>query len=125
MPHRHTGRGDMRDKEFVHLHLHTDYSLLDGATQVKPLAQRVATMEMQACAITDHGNLFGAISFYHAMKSQNIKPIIGCEVYITRGSRFDRDRNGAAPGEKFNYHMILLAKDLEGYHNLVRLTSKA
>jgi DNA polymerase-3 subunit alpha len=114
----------MKEKKFVHLHLHTDYSLLDGAIQIKPLAKRTAELGMQACAMTDHGNMFGAISFYQAMKAQGVKPIIGCEVYIARGSR--KDRAGAAgPGEKANYHLILLAKDLEGYRNLVRLTSKA
>lgn len=114
----------MSEKQFVHLHLHTDYSLLDGAIQVKPLAQRTAELGMQACAMTDHGNMFGAISFYNAMKSKGVKPIIGCEVYIARRSR--KDRAGAAgPGEKANYHLILLAKNLEGYQNLVRLTSRA
>lgn len=114
----------MSDKRFVHLHLHTDYSLLDGAIQIKPLAKRTTELGMQACAMTDHGNMFGAISFYNAMKAQGVKPIIGCEVYITRGSR--KDRAGAArPGEKANHHLILLAKHLEGYQNLVRLTSRA
>lgn len=114
----------MSEKKFVHLHLHTDYSLLDGAIQIKPLAKRTAELGMQACAITDHGNMFGAISFYQAMKAQGVKPIIGCEVYIARGSR--KDRAGAAgAGEKANFHLILLAKNLEGYRNLVRLTSKA
>ena len=121
----HIKRDDMRDTKFVHLHLHTDYSLLDGAIQIKPLAERVAELGMTACAMTDHGNLFGAISFYHAMKAKGVKPIIGCEVYITRGSRLDKATNASQPGEKANHHLILLAKDLEGYHNLVRLTSKA
>lgn len=114
----------MNEKKFVHLHLHTDYSLLDGAIQIKPLVQRTAELGMQACAMTDHGNMFGAISFYQAMKSQGVKPIIGCEVYIARGSRKDR-AGSASPGEKANFHLILLAKDLEGYQNLVRLTSRA
>src|SRR5438876_5797760 len=113
----------MPDNKFVHLHLHTDYSLLDGAIQIKPLAKRTEELGMQACAMTDHGNMFGAISFYHAMKSHGVKPIIGCEIYLTRGSR--RDRTAGAPGEKANFHLILLAKDLEGYRNLVQLTSKA
>ena len=78
---------------------------------------------MTACAMTDHGNMFGAISFYNTMKGRGIKPIIGCETYITKGSR--KERAAAAPGEKANFHLILLAKDLEGYRNLVRLTSKA
>ncbi|HEX8473707.1 MAG TPA: DNA polymerase III subunit alpha [Pyrinomonadaceae bacterium] len=115
----------MPDKNFVHLHLHTDYSLLDGAIQIKPLSQRVAELGMPACAVTDHGNMFGAVSFYQAMKAQGVKPIIGCEVYITRGSRLDREKSTGTPGEKANHHLILLAKNLEGYHNLVRLTSKA
>ena len=113
----------MPEQRFAHLHLHTDYSLLDGAIQIKPLAKRTEELGMTACAMTDHGNMFGAISFYNAMKSRGVKPIIGCETYITRGSR--RDRNAAGPGEKANFHLILLAKDLEGYRNLVRLTSKA
>src|SRR5687768_4397723 len=113
----------MPEQRFAHLHLHTDYSLLDGAIQIKPLAKRTEELGMTACAMTDHGNMFGAISFYNAMKSRGIKPIIGCETYITRGSRKDRAATG--PGEKANYHLILLAKDLDGYRNLVRLTSKA
>ena len=113
-------------KDFVHLHLHTDFSLLDGANPIKPLVRRVSELNMTACAITDHGNMYGAISFYNAMKAQNVKPIIGCEVYYTRGSRHDRSAPATnAPGEKLNHHMVLLAKDYEGYQNLVRLTSKA
>ncbi len=115
----------MAQNNFVHLHLHTDYSLLDGAIQIKPLAKRVAELGMSACAITDHGNMYGAISFYSAMKAQELKPILGCEVYITRGSRFDRAIPNAKPGERANFHLILLAKNLEGYHNLAQLTSKA
>jgi len=113
----------MSEQRFAHLHLHTDYSLLDGAIQIKPLARRTEELGMTACAMTDHGNMFGAISFYNTMKSRGIKPIIGCETYIARGSR--RDRAASAPGEKANHHLILLAKDLDGYRNLVRLTSKA
>ena len=113
----------MPEQKFAHLHLHTDYSLLDGAIQIKPLAKRTEELGMTACAMTDHGNMFGAISFYNTMKSRGVKPIIGCETYITRGSR--KDRAAAAPGEKANFHLILLAKDLDGYRNLVRLTSKA
>ncbi|HEV7680777.1 MAG TPA: DNA polymerase III subunit alpha, partial [Pyrinomonadaceae bacterium] len=113
----------MPDQGFVHLHLHTDYSLLDGAIQIKPLAKRLEELGMNACAMTDHGNMFGAITFYNTMKSRGIKPIIGCETYIARGSRLDRA--ATAPGAKARHHLILLAKDLEGYRNLVRLTSKA
>jgi DNA polymerase-3 subunit alpha len=113
----------MTERQFAHLHLHTDYSLLDGAIQIKPLAARVEELGMQACAMTDHGNMFGAISFYNAMKKHGVNPIIGCETYITRGSR--ADRSAGAPGEKANFHLILLAQNLQGYQNLVRLTSKA
>ena len=113
----------MPENRFAHLHLHTDYSLLDGAIQIKPLAARTEELGMTACAMTDHGNMFGAISFYNAMKKHGVKPIIGCETYITRGSR--KEKAAGAPGEKANFHLILLAKNLEGYQNLVRLTSKA
>ena len=113
----------MPDRQFVHLHLHTDYSLLDGAIQIKPLSKRVSELGMPACAMTDHGNMFGAISFYNAMKNNGVKPIIGCETYITKGSR--KEKAASAPGEKANFHLILLAQSYEGYQNLVRLTSKA
>ena len=113
----------MQDRQFVHLHLHTDYSLLDGAIQIKPLSNRLEELGMPACAMTDHGNMFGAISFYNAMKNKGVKPIIGCETYITRGNR--REKAASAPGEKANFHLILLAQTYEGYQNLVRLTSKA
>src|SRR5215813_4539930 len=113
----------MQDRQFVHLHLHTDYSLLDGAIQIKPLSSRVAELGMPACAMTDHGNMYGAISFYNSMKYNNVKPIIGCETYITKGSR--KEKAASAPGEKANFHLILLAQNYEGYQNLVRLTSKA
>src|SRR5437016_1554342 len=114
----------MQDHDFVHLHLHTDYSLLDGAIQIKPLSERLENLGMKACAMTDHGNMYGAISFYNTMKARGIKPIIGCETYIAPGSRKDR-AGRAAPGEKANFHLILLAKNYEGYRNLSRLTSKA
>src|SRR5215470_15727748 len=111
------------DRQFVHLHLHTDYSLLDGAIQIKPLSKRIEELKMPACAMTDHGNMYGAISFYNAMKGRGVKPIIGCETYITKGSR--KEKAASAPGEKANFHLILLAQNYEGYQNLVRLTSKA
>jgi DNA polymerase-3 subunit alpha len=114
----------MARNDFVHLHLHTDYSLLKGAIQIKPLAKRIAELNMSACAMTDYGNMFGAISFYNEMKSQGVKPIIGCETYLTRGNRKERSKP-TSPGEKANFHLILLAKNFEGYQNLVRLTSKA
>ena len=114
----------MQDKDFVHLHLHTDYSLLDGAIQIKQLARRATELGMKACAMTDHGNMYGAISFYQTMKESGIKPIIGCETYLAPGSRKDRVARAGA-GQKTNNHLILLAKDFEGYRNLSRLSSKA
>jgi DNA polymerase-3 subunit alpha len=114
----------MQDKGFVHLHLHTDYSLLDGAIQIKPLAERTEKLGMNACAMTDHGNMYGAITFYNTMKDRGIKPIIGCETYIASTNRLDRSVRTIG-GEKANFHLILLAKDYEGYRNLSRLTSKA
>ena len=113
----------MSNTDYVHLHLHTDYSLLDGAIQIKPLAERVKELGMKACAMTDHGNMYGAVSFYKEMMAHDVKPLIGCEVYLAPGHRSDKTdvRKGGKP---YN-HMILIAKDREGYHNLVRLTSKA
>jgi len=111
-------------KPFVHLHLHTDYSLLDGAIQIKPLSERLERLGMNACAMTDHGNMYGAVQFYLTMKAKGIKPIIGCETYLAIGSRKDR-AGSAVSGEKRNHHLILLAKNYEGYRNLSRLTSKA
>src|SRR5581483_9332652 len=112
-------------KQFVHLHLHTDYSLLDGAIKIGPLAKRAAELQMPAVAITDHGNLYGALSFYHKMRDVGVKPIIGIEAYIARGSRLDKGGENLSPGEKATNHIVLLAKDLKGYHNLVKLSSFA
>nr|QDY92638.1 DNA polymerase III subunit alpha [uncultured Planctomycetota bacterium] len=105
---------------FVHLHLHTEYSLLDGACRVKDLVQACKQMDMPAVAITDHGNLFGAIEFYSAAKAVGVKPIIGCEMYVAPGDRRDRDARG--PREA-GYHLLLLAQDLTGYQNLIKLSS--
>jgi DNA polymerase-3 subunit alpha len=109
---------------FVHLHLHTQYSLLDGANRPEALAARVSELGMPACAITDHGNMFGAIEFYEAMKKVGVKPIIGCEMYMALGSRFDKagvEDQSADAGS--NNHLIVLAKNDVGYHNLVKLVS--
>ncbi|MDK2910282.1 MAG: polymerase subunit alpha [Bacteroidales bacterium] len=102
---------------FVHLHVHSQYSLLDGAARIKDLVKKAATLGMPALALTDHGNLFGALEFYKTAKAENIKPIIGCEIYIAQKSRFDRDNRG--------HHLILLAKNKEGYSNLTTLNSIA
>jgi len=113
------------DKQFVHLHLHTDHSLLDGAIKIEPLARRAAELKMPAVAITDHGNLYGALSFYNKMRDAGVKPIIGIEAYIARGSRHDRGSEKLAPGDRATNHIVLLAKNLTGYHNLVKLSSFA
>src|SRR5689334_2264760 len=109
---------------FVHLHLHTEYSLLDGASRPDELAKRVAKLGMPACAITDHGNMFGAIEFSDAMKKAGVKPIVGCEMYVAYGSRFDKagvEDQAADAGS--NNHLIVLAANDTGYRNLVKLVS--
>ncbi len=105
--------------EFVHLHIHSEYSLLDGANRIKDLPVRAKELGMKAMAITDHGVMYGAIDFYKACKKEGIKPIIGCEVYVAPRSRFDKE-----PGidNKYN-HLILLAKNNQGYKNLSKLVS--
>ncbi|MEC9006441.1 MAG: DNA polymerase III subunit alpha, partial [Nitrospirota bacterium] len=108
--------------KFVHLHLHTHYSLLDGANQLTPLLNQVRDFGQQAVAMTDHGNLFGAIDFYQKAKAKGIKPIIGCEAYLAPGNR--RQREGLLAHNDY-YHLILLATNLKGYHNLIKLSSKA
>ncbi|MEW6733635.1 MAG: DNA polymerase III subunit alpha [Acidobacteriota bacterium] len=114
-------------RQYCHLHLHTDYSLLDGAIQHGPLAKRLNELGMPAAAVTDHGNLFGAISFYNTMKAAGIKPIVGMEAYIARDrhSKTAMDAPGGQDGEKGINHLILLAKDFTGYQNLVKLSSLA
>ncbi|MDR1775512.1 MAG: DNA polymerase III subunit alpha [Actinomycetes bacterium] len=104
---------------FVHLHTHTDYSLLDGAARIKDLVARARELDMPALAITDHGYMFGAIEFYRAARAAGIKPIIGCEVYFTTESRLQRDHK-----PDLN-HLILLARNREGYQNLMRICSAA
>src|SRR5438477_144176 len=109
---------------FVHLHLRTEYSLLDGASRPDALARRVAELGMPACAITDHGNMFGAVEFYNAMNGVGVKPIIGCEMYIAYGSHHDKagvEDQAADAGS--NNHLIVLAASDVGYRNLVKLVS--
>jgi DNA polymerase-3 subunit alpha len=105
---------------FVHLHLHTQYSLLDGAVRIKELMQKAAGLGMPAVAMTDHGNLFGAIEFYQAAKTAGLKPIIGCEMYVAPGSM--RDKKASSAKDASN-HFTLLAKDATGYKNLVKLVT--
>ncbi len=108
--------------QFVHLHLHTQYSLLDGANQIDPLVRQIQSFNQPAVAMTDHGNMFGAVEFYRKAKDAGIKPIIGCEAYMAPGSRFTKD--GALAHNDY-YHLILLATNLTGYQNLIKLVSKA
>ena len=109
----------MLNSKFVHLHLHTEYSLLDGANRIKDLPIRAKELGMDAMAITDHGVMFGCIDFYKACKANDVKPIIGCEVYVAPGSRFDKVLDKSV---KYN-HLILLAKNMQGYRNLCKLVS--
>ncbi|MFQ5492410.1 MAG: DNA polymerase III subunit alpha, partial [Phycisphaerae bacterium] len=108
--------------QFVHLHLHTHYSLLDGATRIGDLIDRCKALNMPAVAITDHGNLFGAIEFYSAAVKAGIKPIIGCELYLAPGDRRNRDARGM---KEASYHLLILAQNLTGYRNLMKLSSIA
>jgi DNA polymerase-3 subunit alpha len=112
----------MAPDSFVHLHLHTEYSTLDGAVRIPDLMQKAKEFGMPAVAITDHGNMFGAIEFYQEAKKHEIKPIIGCEVYMAPGKLTDRQ---AASAREAAYHFTLLAKDETGYRNLVKLVSIA
>ena len=119
-----TTNSNFKKKDFVHLHIHTDYSLLESTIQLKPLVRCLQEKEMRACAITDYGNLYGAISFYNTLKAAEISPIIGYEAFLTFGSRFDKSMSLKA-GELPVYQVVLLAKTFEGYQNLVYLSSKA
>ena len=105
--------------DFVHLHLHTEYSLLDGACRIGEMLDEVAAFGMPAVAVTEHGNLFSAITFHDEARKRGVKPIIGCEVYVANG---DRRHHGGVPGETAN-HLVLLASNLAGYHNLIKLVS--
>ncbi len=109
------------NKDFVHLHLHTEYSLLDGFARIKNAVKRAKELEMPALAITDHGTMFGVIDFYRACKENDIKPILGVEAYLAPGSMEGRDPNK----DSKPYHMLLLAKDMTGYKNLLKLSSEA
>ncbi len=113
----------MQNPRFVHLHLHSQYSLLDGAIKFNELINRVKEHDMPAVAMTDHGNMFGAVEFYSKATAAGIKPIIGCELYVAPGSRFDK--SSAKGSSEASNHLVLIAQDLEGYHNLCRLVSAA
>ncbi|HEX8871942.1 MAG TPA: DNA polymerase III subunit alpha, partial [Candidatus Acidoferrum sp.] len=125
----------MGNPQFVHLHVHTDYSLLDGACETSELLDEASRQKMPAVAITDHGNLFAAANFFYEASKRDVKPIIGCEVYVAKGSRHDRgEKSGPAngtsgergemePGTRGSNHLVLLCENLEGYHNLIKLVS--
>jgi len=104
---------------FVHLHCHTDYSLLDGACEISQLMKVVAEQKMPAVAMTDHGNLFGAVEFYNHAKAEGVHPVIGCEVYVAQQGHLTRSEN-----DRYN-HLILLCENQEGYRNLINLVSTA
>jgi DNA polymerase-3 subunit alpha len=113
----------MAHADFVHLHLHTEYSLLDGACRLDRLMDKAHEMNFPALAITDHGVMYGAIDFYQAAREKGIKPIIGCEVYVAPGSRLDKKTSSG--GRDVYNHLVLLAKDETGYKNLIKLTTAA
>ncbi len=119
-----TGSGlppeEERSMSFVHLHVHTEYSLLDGSGRIEEMAARAKELGMKSLAITDHGVMYGVIDFYKACRKEGIKPILGCEVYVAPGSRFDRE---AGAGEDRYYHLVLLAENNQGYQNLMKIVS--
>ena len=105
--------------DFVHLHTHTEYSLLDGACRIEKLTEKAAELGMKAMAITDHGNMYGVVKFYKAAKKCGIKPILGCEVYTAPRSRHEKEgRQDSEPG-----HLVLLAENQQGYKNLMKIVS--
>ncbi|MCI0413159.1 DNA polymerase III subunit alpha [bacterium] len=110
--------------DFTHLHLHSDYSLLDGACKIEKLIDKVQLLGMNSVALTDHGNLFGAVEFHDIARKKGIKPIIGCEMYVAPASRLDKTGK-PSDTEENNFHLVVLAENNEGYQNLVRLVSRA
>lgn len=106
--------------EFAHLHVHTEYSLLDGSCKMKELVCRAKELGMGHIAITDHGNMYGVIDFYRAAKEAGVHPVIGCEIYVAPGSRFDRE---VSKGEERYNHLVLLAENNQGYANLIKIVS--
>ena len=107
---------------FAHLHVHTEYSLLDGSNKIKEYVARVKELGMNSAAITDHGVMYGVIDFYRAAREAGIKPILGCEVYVAPNSRFDKELTG---GEERYHHLVLLAENNTGYANLMKSSAVA
>ena len=106
---------------FAHLHVHTEYSLLDGSNKIKEYVRRVKELGMDSAAITDHGVMYGVLEFYREAKAAGLNPVIGCEVYVAPNSRFDKELTG---GEDRYYHLVLLAENNTGYANLMKIVSK-
>ena len=107
--------------KFTHLHVHTEYSLLDGSGKIKEMVRRAKELGMDSLAITDHGVMYGVIDFYRACKTEGIRPVLGCEVYVSPGSRFDKE---SGMSDERYYHLVLLAENDTGYHNLMKIVSK-
>jgi DNA polymerase-3 subunit alpha len=105
---------------YVPLHLHSEYSLLDGAIRFEPLMRRAKELGLSALALTDHGNLHGAVEFYYACRKAGIHPVLGCELYVAPGSRFERAGHGL---QDHAHHLVVLARDLQGYKNLLKLST--
>src|SRR5205823_12942520 len=114
-----TSQSSPMSVEFVHLHLHTEFSLLDGACRIDEVLDQAVKMKMPAVAVTEHGNLFSSVIFHDHARKRGVKPILGCEVYVAPGSRHTKS---GSPGET-NNHLVLLAETNEGYHNLIKLVS--
>src|SRR5947209_20213238 len=112
----------MEHSRFVHLHCHTEYSLLDGANKVDKLFERIKSLKQPAVAMTDHGNMFGAVEFYREAMSHGVKPIIGCEIYVAPTSRFEK-KDVDKGAKEYNNHLILLAMNKKSYRNLCKLVS--
>src|SRR5213594_2695708 len=113
----------MQHSDFVHLHVHSEYSLLDGAAQLEKLVAKAKELKFPAIALTDHGNLFGAIDFYQAAQKGGIKPIVGCELYVAPRGR--KERGGEDGGYEGANHLTVLVRNLTGYKNLIKLVAKA
>ena len=108
---------------FTHLHVHTEFSLLDGSSKIKEIVKQAKELNMESLAITDHGVMYGVIDFYRAAKEAGIKPILGCEVYVAPNSRFDKEPGGASDDDRY-YHLVLLAENNKGNHYLMKIVSK-
>ena len=109
----------MSNNKFTHLHLHTEYSLLDGACRIKELVKRAKELNMDSLAITDHGSMYGVVEFYKQARKEGIKPILGFEAYISPRKMTDKDPQN----DKIQYHLVLLAENREGWQNLIKLCS--